>query len=262
MSPNTVALEIVCLKVWWKWLQDEEILDRPLRVNGVQKAVENRISGEPFASGDLKLIYSTIKDWVKGDTSKPNFAGKSISEYNKHLFLLFIRLLDESGARQHEMWNRTWKDISIGETRSDRKRIINTVKIPQKAKKGARSTVFRGESLVLIKELQVKYCKSFSKDDFVFRSQQTNTLLDISTFSRYWNMIKDAAGVDYKLHTFRSHRITQLILGGVGPQLVARNLGLSTSQIEKTYLRFVPAGHYNKLVQNELPDDKELKRLM
>ena len=71
MSPNTFELEIVCLKAWWKCLQDEENFHRPLRDNGVQKEVENRISGQPFASGDLKRIYSTIKDWVKGDISKP-----------------------------------------------------------------------------------------------------------------------------------------------------------------------------------------------
>jgi len=50
MSPNTAQFEIVFLEAWWKWLQDEEILDRPLRVNGVQKAVENRTGGERHAS--------------------------------------------------------------------------------------------------------------------------------------------------------------------------------------------------------------------
>jgi len=67
--------------------------------------------------------------------------------------------------------------------------------------------------------------------------------------------------VDYKLHTFRSHRITQLILGGNEPALVARNLGLSVKQIEKTYLRFIPSAHFEKMVQQDLVLDSNLRRL-
>ena len=29
MAPSTVSLEIVYVRMWWRWLQDEEILDRP-----------------------------------------------------------------------------------------------------------------------------------------------------------------------------------------------------------------------------------------
>lgn len=51
-------------------------------------------------------------------------------------------------------------------------------------------------------------------------------------------------------------------MGRTQAQLVARNLGLSMKQIEKTYLRLTPAGHYDELVQNGIPEDKELERLM
>ena len=262
MSPNTANFEIVCIRAWWRWMQDEEILDRPLRVNSVQVAVENRTGGDPFKDGDLKVIYSTIKDWLKEKEKKDNFGGQHVSKYNKELFALFIQLLDESGCRQHEIMNRTWKEISIGTTQTNRKRIICTIAVPHKAKRGVRACVFRGEALVKMKELQRKMCPDAGRDDFIFRNHQTNTLIDASTFSRYWTVIRDKAGLQYKLHTFRSHRITQLILGGVEPQLVGRNLGVSTKQIEKTYLRFLPASHYNNLVQGELPQDKELKMMM
>jgi len=261
-SPNTVNLEIVYLRMFWKFLQDEEILDRPLRVNSVSKAVENRIGGEPFKKGDLKTLKTTIDEWVKDDRKKSNFGNREIGNYNKELFRLFITLLEESGVRQHEIWNRTWKDIKIGKTNTNRKRTICFVSIPQRAKRGARQTVFRGEALLLIKQLQREFCPNASESDYIFRNKQTNTLIDISTFSRYWNIIKDKCGLDYKLHTFRSLRITELIVSGVSPQLVARNLGLSVSQIEKTYLRFTPAGHYEELVQRELPPDKELLMLI
>ena len=262
MSPNTVNLEIVYLKMWWKWLQETEVLSRPITVNSVQKAVENRTGGEPFEGDDLKAIYKVIDEWVAERSAVNNFGKNSVSKYNKLLFRYFIQLLDESGARQHELWNRTWKDIKVGETLTNRRRSISTVSIPQRAKRGARKSVFRGDALIEIRRLQKKMCPETSNSDFIFRSHQTNTLLSISTFSRYWAVMCERAGVSYPLHTFRSHRITQLILSGVEPQLVGRNLGLSLSQIEKTYLRFVPAAHYSKLVQDDIPQDKELRSLM
>ena len=53
MSPNTINLEIVYIRMLWSWLQEEEILSRPIKVNSVQKVVENRTGGEPFDEADL-----------------------------------------------------------------------------------------------------------------------------------------------------------------------------------------------------------------
>lgn len=258
MAPTTVNLEIVYLRMWWRWLQDEEILSRPLRVNPIKQAVENRTSGMPFHGDDLKTIYKTLDEWVEAESEEGMFGMKK-NPYNKKLFRLFIQLLDESGARQHEVLNRTWKEVKVGETQTDDKMIINTVNIPQQSKRGARQTVFRGDSLVKLRQLQQDYCVDWSTSDFLFRNLQTNTRVDQSTFSRYWTAIRKLCDLDYPLHTFRSHRITQLILGGVEPQLVGRNLGVSTAQIEKTYLRFVPAGHYEKLIQQDIEKDSELR---
>ena len=99
MSPNTVNLEIVYLKMWWKWLQETEALSRPISVNNVQKAVENRTDGEPFEGDDLKKLYKIIDEWVTETSAVKNFGKNSVSKYNKLLFRYFIQLLDESGAR-------------------------------------------------------------------------------------------------------------------------------------------------------------------
>ena len=83
----------------------------------------------------------------------------------------------------------------------------------------------------------------------------------MSTFSRYWTTIRNKVGVDYKLRTYRTNCITQLILGGNEPAIVARNLGLSDKQIKKTYHRFIPASHFEKLVQQDIVFDTELRRV-
>ena len=122
--------------------------------------------------------------------------------------------------------------------------------------------MFRGDALIELKRIQKKMCTNVSESDYIFRNEQTNTAIDASTFSRYWTVIRQKLGLSYTLHTFRSHRITQLILSGVDSVLVARNLGLSPAQINKSYLRFVPAGHWSELVQPDSKEDVELKSLM
>jgi len=258
---STVNLEVVYVRMWIKWLQDEEIINRPINCPSLRKAVENRTQSEPFAPGDLKKIYSSIKEWVKS-TSNKNFGKNSISDYNKKLFNYFIMLLDESGARQHELLALTWKDVQITETLTNRKRVINFLFIPHPTKKGFRRQTFRGESLLLIKELRSRMIQNPNGDDLIFRNQQTDTPVDMTTFARYWRMILKKSETNYTLHTFRSHRITQLVMGGTEPTLIGRNLGLSLKQIESSYLRYAPAAHWEKLIQKDLESDKELRTLM
>ena len=260
-APSTVNLEIVYIRMWITWLQTEEILSKAIRVTGVQQAVENRLGKEPFKEGDLKKIYKAIDEWIE-DKGKENFGGQHVSTYNKKLFRLWVQLLDESGCRQHETHQRTWEEVKVLRTNTNRKRYINELSVPQTAKRGRRQTVFRGEAIFLIKQLQKKECPNWSEGDFLFRNHQTNTLINIHTFVRYWTKINEKVGTSYVLHTLRSYRITQLILGRTQPQLVARNLGLSLKQIERSYLRFVPAGHFEELVQKDIKEDIELERLM
>jgi integrase len=175
--------------MWIKWLQTEEIIQRPINCPGLRSAVENRTQSEPFASGDLKKIHTATKEWMQLD-SKENFGKNNVSKFNKELFRLFLMFLEESGARQHEILQLTWKDVKIMETLSNRKRIINSITVPHTAKRGTRRQVFRGESILLLKELHNKMIQNGKSSDLLFRNQQTNDVVDASTFSRYWGVIK------------------------------------------------------------------------
>ena len=55
---NTANLEVVFIRMWWTWLQETEVIARPLSVDKLKPAIENRTSGEPFAPGDLNRIYA------------------------------------------------------------------------------------------------------------------------------------------------------------------------------------------------------------
>ena len=265
-SLNTANLQVVYLKMWWTWLMDTEVVTRPITINKLKPAIENRVSGEPFAPGDLEKIYHHLDELVSTKSEKKdignNLTTRSVGFYNRRLFQLFLQLLDESGCRQHEVLQMTWKDVSVKQTLSNRERVINEIRVPHTAKRGFRVQIFMGKSLLNLKKHQEEHCPNAQPEDYLFRHHQTNTLIDRSTFNRYWTSLLEKANCSYKLHTFRSYRITELILSGVEPELVARNLGLSVSQILKTYLRFVPAGHFDQLVMKEKRSTKELRTLL
>jgi len=262
---STANLEATFVLMWWKYLMDNDIVQRHIIVNKLKPAIEKRTAGEPFSTGDLEEIYNQIDLWIEEpepEKIKMRLPTRYVSKYNRQLFRLFTLMLDETGCRQHEIMRLTWKDIKVHMTNSKRQRIINEIKVPHKAKRGFRVQIFQGESLFEIKRLHKKMCDDVSEKDFIFRNEQTNTLIDASTFSRYWVDMNERAEVKYKMHTLRSHRITQLVLSGVEAELVARNLGLSVTQLMRTYLRFVPAAHFDELVMRDRKENRELRTLI
>ena len=177
-----------------------------------------------------------LNEWV-GETPTAQSIGnncnaRSVSKYNKLMFRAFLELLDEGGFRQHEIMDRTWKDVVVKQTTSKRERVINEVRVPHSAKRGFRIQIFQGNSLVELRKLAKTFCDNWSDTDYIFRNKQTNTLIDRSTFARYWANINKSLGLNYKLHTMRAHRITELVMSGVEAELVARNLGLQFTNDE------------------------------
>lgn len=252
---NTVNNEVMYIRMWWKWLQDSEIVSRPINIPKLKGAISTKVSGEPFAEGHLEAIKVAIDEFVADKNTL-------ISDYNRQLFALYIALLEESGARQHEVHNLKWSNVKAKETMTARQRVINTMHVPHNTKRGYRQSVFKGTAFVKISELQKEVIGEIDKDTYVFRCEDENKVVDRSTFSRYWTKIMRRLNMAYTLHTFRAHRITQLILGGTETHMVARNMGLSPAQISKTYLRFTPAEHFENLVQKDIKEKKELKVLI
>ena len=80
--------------------------------------------------------------------------------------------------------------MNVGETRDDERMIITTLSVPMDTKRGRRQCVFRGTALVDLKSIQQSMVVDPQKSDYLFRNQQTNTLIDRSTFSRYWSSIR------------------------------------------------------------------------
>ena len=125
-----------------------------------------------------------------------------------------------------------------------------------------RQCVLSGDCLINLKDIHKKYFGESSKTDHLFRIYKDNTVIDRSTFNRYWSAVRKSVDLEqYVFHTFRAHRITSLIMSGVEVELIGRNLGVSPSEIYDTYLRFAPADHYSKLIQQSVEEDLELNVL-
>ena len=251
LKPNSANQEVMYIRMWWNWLQSQEILSRPIDVPKLKIRVGSRSSTAPFDKGHLKQILDQVDSFVESKTL--------ISQYNKELFRCFLHLLEQSGCRVHEVIDLTWNDVTVGETVKDEKMIVTTLSVPMDTKRGRRQCVFRGDVLIKLKALHQEYIEEPSKSHFLFRNLESNTVIDRSTFNRYWSTVRKKLGMEqYVFHTFRAHRITQLIMAGVEVELIGRNLGVSPSEIYDTYLRFAPADHYSKLVQKDVEVDPDL----
>ena len=147
---------------------------------------------------------------------------------------MLLKLLEESGTRQHEVFGLRWTDATVAQTKTTRERTINFCNIPHNTKRGFRQSVLE-DSRRLSSESYMdppSRCEA-SEHDYLFRNEEKNRLIDRSTFSRHWTTAMKICNLSCTLHTYRAYRITQLIMSGVESELVARNLGLNPHRLAR-----------------------------
>lgn len=166
---KSVNQEVIFLRMWWSWLQSTEVTNRQLDVPKLKERVSTRSNSEPCGKGYLQLPLDTIDEWANDDSAQ-------VSKYNRLLFQCFINLLEQSGCRTHEVLELTWNDISVGKTNDAREMIANTLTVPLYSKRGTRQCIFRGDALVVLRNLYEKYIHKRSQGNYIFRNQQTITL--------------------------------------------------------------------------------------
>ena len=183
LTPKSVNQEVMFLRMWWSWMQTKEILNRPMDIPKIRERVGSRTSTAPFEKGHLKTLLLALEEFTNDKKSQ-------ISIYNRQVFCCFIKLLEQSGCRTHEVLELTWNDVTVGETRDDDKMIVATLSVPMDTKRGRRQCVFRGDILIKLKALHKEYIEESSKSHFLFRNLDSNTVIDRSTFNRYWSTVR------------------------------------------------------------------------
>jgi len=241
--------EVTYLRAFFNWCLDEGKIKTPINIPKQRKAVDERLKNPPFKVEDLKALKNGIQALVDASESTE-------ASYNNRLFQLYVELLLSSGARPHEILALRWKDIRIGETESNRRRIVNILEIPEHTKRGSRKCIFRSDCLVELKRLMTKTFGKVQSEWNLFRSLSDSNSQDQSTFRRKWIAVNKTLGLSYKLYSTRSHRITEMVLSDIPLPIIGRNVGCSVKQLSDSYLRYAPEKEMRTLLKER--DDEEL----
>lgn len=247
--------EVTYLRAFFNWCLDEGKIKTPINIPKQKKGVDERLKNPPFRPDDLKALRKGIDEFVKATKGIRSVPLEEM-KYTNQLFKLYMEVLLRSGARPHEILALTWRDVRIGETESDRRRIVNVCEIPENTKRGSRKSIFRSEALAELKRLETKVFGKVESHWSIFRSFNNIQTIDQSTFRRKWTAINKKLGFNYKLYSTRSYRITEMILSDIPLPLIGRNVGCSVKQLSDSYLRYAPEKEMRTLLKEK--DDQEL----
>ena len=214
-----------------EWLQQNQY---PLWED-MEKSGNTRPS---FTRSQWKEIYTYIRTWNKklGDRVKPTGGYSEQEEIDKRQFVRYmILILCNTGIRLGECKKLLWKDISLEQEKDGSLTSIINIRV---SKTGPRKGVVgrRGELFKKIKE----FSNYRSGEDYVFVENTTGEPISKKTIYRLWDEIIENTSLknsseEYSYYCLRHTYATLRIRCGTNPYRLAKNMGTSLKELEKTY---------------------------
>ena len=207
-----------------------------------------------FTRGQWKEIYTYLRSWNKnlGDRVKPTGGYSELDELDKRQFVrYFILILCNTGIRIGECRELKWKDISLEQEEDGSLSSIINIRI---GKTGPRKGVVgrKGEYFRKIKE----FSNYRSGEDYVFVENTTGEKIGDKTIYRLWDEMIDNTSLkdtseEYTYYCLRHTYATFRIRSGTSPYRLAKNMGTSLKELERTYDH-----SYNQDARKELTSGK------
>ena len=255
VETGTANQDVTYIRAFFHWLQGEGKLAFEPVVEKLGKPADERLANPPFHPEDLERILQRMKDYA---AEAPN----EFEKYQRGMLELYIHVLLDSGARQHELLKLKWRDVERGRTNSKGQRPVTVARIPENTKRGFRKSLWTGDSMERTRAFVTHWSGKPSNDDFIFRTLDEPKAQDQSTFRRRWiNQILKPLELDYNLHSTRSQTITEMVLAEVPLPLIARNCGLSVKQIETSYLRYCPEAQASLILREKKEEDSYIQTM-
>ena len=136
-------------------------------------------------------------------------------------FLVYVRLLAESGARRGEILDRVWADIDL-----DHNQILL-----EHTKTGVPRMLFFSDAT---KALMLRVWPKHNAGDLLFESPKIKG--SPVNYRRSWAAVTAAIGLpSLRLHDLRHHRAKQLLASGVSVGVASQALGHSSLILQRRY---------------------------
>ena len=224
LSPNTVSINLRCLRGFLNWCLKEKYLDvSPFNSEIVIPKYQSRLTEEVLLNGDWKRFYSTVENTITHKEEVPiEFKWFDDMDWFKGI----VWVMCNSGMRGGEVrilkWNKSSSD-SIHKKVSYSHLDKELTKISIFFKGGFGEIPLSPKLKRFIKKLD----KTKSKDTYVFQNPNRVEGFGKDIFNKYFRKLMSSFGWDgigYKPHSIRHSVVSNLISSGVNLYSISKLL--------------------------------------
>ena len=254
LSPNTVKRIHSDLKHFLNWCHDEGHL---AAMPKFPKIAGNQARRPHFNAAEWRKLVEAMFPYVKDSP-------KNVRRY-RHLLMLYIIVLAETGIRVGEARNLKWRDLRPinNSTNPD----VANIALMVKGKTGIREVVASGPRVreafgdalkIRKKDLHDEKSDIYGKDDvpldsFIFCDKKGQSIgsfkKSFATFIDAIGLTTDTFGQRRTLYSLRHTYATTRIEAGVNHYALAQNMGTSVGMIERFYGHTTNVGMVDELTK-------------
>ena len=218
----------------------------------------NRIARATFTDDEYKAIYNDLKSYVRKKRIKQDKTSAD-DAWTRELFRHYCLIAANTGMRTSELWQLKWEQVKVRKAETKKNVLVAEITVLAETTKVRRQRKFvarGGQYFKRLKEL-TRFSK---KTDYVF------TLADGRNWSKdnrrsfdyQYHKLMERVGIeDWKernltSYSFRHYACTKRIVKGANLAILARDMGTSIQQFEKTYFHVnMIESERNTLVEKE-----------
>ena len=229
----------------------------------VRSEIDNRkvaratFTEEEYAAITRDLISYTSKKRIKEDNLSEADA------WTRMLFRHYCLIAANTGMRTSELWGLRWENVQIRAATTRKDELVAQIHVEAKTTKVRQSRDFVARGGQHFKRLLE--ITPFSKPtDFVFTlwDGRTWSKTNRRSFDYQYHKLMERVGItDWKQrnltsYSFRHYCITKRIIEGANPFVLAKDMGTSLKQFEKTYFHVdMRESERNTLVMRKRHDE-------
>lgn len=218
VSPRTINLDVITLRVVLKWALSNGIIQR-LPTEGLQPLKVTTASRTLFTSAELKKLCESAFE------TKRNQINKEIPlTENAQQFTDYVKLMAFSGTRRNEALGLQWKDVDFDNNQLHVRRQVTSRGVEDLKNRTHRTVDFNPKLKAHLLEMKNRRAPGST---WLFPSPQRGDQdIPAKTFRESLNLVRTKAELPhFKLHDLRHHFISMCVMSGVDFMTIAAWVG-------------------------------------
>jgi len=243
-AQSTIMNEQATLNSFCKFSREQGWINiERFKVDEISKeGVDNqRIARQTFSDAEYTAIYNDLKSYASKTRIKQDKLNEA-DAWTRQLFRHYCLIAANTGMRTGELWKLQWENVKVREAETEKGKLVAEITVLAETTKVGKQRTFvarGGEHFKRLRELSPFNKKS----DYVFTLADGRTWSGDNrrSFDYQYHKLMERVGIeDWKYrnltsYAFRHYAITTRIVNGANLAILARDMGTSITQFEKTY---------------------------